>query len=684
VVGNPTVPPNETGYECWLRYKAVRDPRLTAVYSSFCQHLVAPGRSDLLLAARGELVKGIGALLGRPPELHDARPGEGGYIAIGTTAHAGMAEALGGAGINPPRGDGFVLLGHRGLAVTIVGGSEQGCLYGAFALLRRLQLGLDLPARPLVEHPDLDLRMLDHWDNLDGTVERGYAGGSVFFSQGEVYLGGHRLADYARLLASVGINAIALNNVNVNVDAMALLTERHLPRVAELANILKAFGVRLFLSVGFASPIASGGLASADPLDADVREWWSRTARKVYSFVPDLGGFLVKAGSESLPGPRDYGRDHAEGANVLAAALAPLGGLVVWRCFVYDCQQDWRDRSTDRAKAAYEEFFPLDGRFAANVVLQVKAGPMDFQVREPPSPLLGRMSRTTQMLELQLTQEYTGQQVHLCYLVPAWKEVLDFRPRTSAPGEGPRVAQLVTGVAGVANIGDDQNWTGHDLAQANLYGFGRITWDTTVPAGHVASEWAGLTFGTDQTTTEVICKMLMASWPAYEAYTAPLGVGWMVTPGTHYGPSPDGYEYSRWGTYHFADFAGVGVDRTTSHGTGFTAQYDEQWRSAFDDPATCPLELLLFFHHLPYGYALPSGKTIIQHIYDSHFEGAAVAEDLLTMWRSLAGRVDVARFAAVEERLARQVLHAREWRDVINAYFYRKSGIPDEKGRPIF
>ncbi len=526
--------------------------------------------------------------------------------------------------------------------------------------------------------------MLDHWDNLDGTVERGYAGNSVFFSQGEVYLGGRRLADYARLLASVGINAIALNNVNVNVDAMALLTERHLPRLGELANILNTFGVRLFLSVGFAGPIASGGLASADPLDPEVREWWSQTARKAYSFVPGLGGFLVKAGSESLPGPRDYGRDHAEGANVLAAALAPFGGLVVWRCFVYDCQQDWRDRSTDRAKAAYEEFLPLDGRFADNVVLQVKAGPMDFQVREPPSPLLGRMSHTAQMLELQLTQEYTGQQVHLCYLVPAWKEVLDFRPRTSVLGEGARVAQSVTGVAGVANIGDGPNWTGHDLAQANLYGFGRLAWDTTASAAHVASEWAGLTFGADHTTTEVICRMLMASWPAYEAYTAPLGVGWMVTPGTHYGPSPDGYEYSRWGTYHFADFAGVGVDRSTSHGTGFTAQYDEPWRSAFDDPATCPEELLLFFHHLPYGYVLRSGKTIIQHIYDSHFEGAAVAEDLLTMWRSLAGRVDVARFAAVEERLARQVLHAREWRDVINAYFYRKSGIPDEKGRPIF
>ena len=646
---------------------------------------MAPGRSEVLLSARHELVKGIAGLLGRAPELHDVKPGEGGFLAIGTTADAGMAEALAGAGVNRPRGDGFVLLGHLpGPAVSIVGGSERGCLYGAFTLLRRLQLGLVPPAGPMAEQPDLAWRMLDHWDNLDGTVERGYAGNSVFFNNGEVYLGGHRVADYARLLASVGINAIALNNVNVNVDAMGLLTERHLPRLAQLASILRAFGVRLFLSVGFASPVACGGLASADPLDEDVRQWWAQTARKVYSFVPDLGGFLVKAGSESLPGPRDYGRDHADGANVLAEALAPFGGLVVWRCFVYDCQQDWRDRSVDRAKAAYDEFFPLDGRFAANVVLQMKAGPMDFQVREPPSPLLGQTRQTAQMVELQLTQEYTGQQVHLCYLVPAWKEFLDFRPRASVPGEGPRVAESVTGVAGVANIGDEQNWTGHHLAQANLYGFGRLAWDTTIPSEQVASEWAGLTFGTDPTTNEVIRKMLMASRPAYEAYTAPLGVGWMVTPSTHYGPSPDGYEYSCWGTYHFADFAGVGVDRSTSHGTGFTAQYHEPWQSAFDDPATCPEELLLFFHHLPYDYVLRSGKTIIQHIYDSHFEGAAKAEDLLTLWRNLAGRVDAARFAGVEQRLARQVLHAREWRDVINAYFYRKSGIPDEKGRPLF
>lgn len=693
--------PDEDGYEGWLRYRPVRNARLLAAYASICGRVVVPrGASEVLLSARDELARALPILLGRAPEVCPVAPGQGGYLALGTSFDPGMAGALAAAGTAPPEGDGFALLPGPAAAphtsTVIAGGHETGCLYGVFAFLRRLQLGLEPPVRPIAEEPTITLRMLDHWDNPDGTVERGYAGRSIFFNDGEVVEAGQRITDYARLLASVGVNAVAVNNVNVHRDGMALLTdsERHLPRLAELADVFRRFGVRLFLSVGYASPVVSGGLPTADPLDENVRKWWAAAARQAYTFIPDLGGFLVKADSESLPGPHDYGRDHADGAGVLAEALAPYGGLVLWRCFVYNCQQDWRDRSTDRAKAAYEEFFPLDGRFAPNVFLQVKSGPVDFQVREPPSPLLGSMKETAQVLELQVTQEYTGQQVDLCYLVPAWKELLDFDTHArsagdGAPGEGPLVSRAVAGIAGVANVGDERNWTGHHLAQANLYGFGRLAWDPGLPAEQVAREWAALTFSpsggeADQPTTDLITHMLMVSWPTYEAYTAPLGVGWMVTPGTHYGPCPDGYEYSRWGTYHFADFAGVGVDRTTSHGSGYAGQYHEPWRRIFDDPATCPEELLLFFHHLPYDHVLSSGKTIIQHIYDSHFEGADMVDALLSEWRSLAGHLDAARFAAVEDRLVRQARDAREWRDVINTYFYRKSGIPDEKGRQIF
>jgi alpha-glucuronidase len=400
----------------------------------------------------------------------------------------------------------------------------------------------------------------------------------------------------------------------------------------------------------------------------------------------------VKAGSEGRPGPHAYGRSHAEGANVLAEAVAPYGGVVAWRCFVYDSEQDWRDRAVDRAKAAFDEFTPLEGRFAANVVLQVKAGPMDFQVREPPAPLLGAMPGTSKLVEVQLAQEYTGQQVHACYLVPAWSDVLTFGTR--GEGHGPRVSDLVlrggagdpalTGMAGVANVGDSPNWTGHLLAQANLYGFGRLAWSPEKAPASVAEEWSRQSFGWDEEVTSTVTGLLMASPGAYEAYTSPLGLGWLVTPGSHWGPSPDGYEYSRWGTYHRADRDGVGVDRTRATGTGFTAQYGEPWASVFDDPQRCPEELLLFFHHLAFSHRMASGRTLAQHIYDSHFRGVEQVGHFLERWRALSGRVDVVRHRPVEGLLAEQLESAREWRDVVNAYFHRKWGCPDLEGRPLY
>jgi alpha-glucuronidase len=681
--------PNETGYEGWLRYRPASSSRRQEGYTAVCQRIVARGASEVLLSARRELGKGLGAILGRIPEFLVEPPVDGRYLGIGTVAEQWLLDALAVAGVPRPTGDGFVLFGQgHATAVFIVGGSDIGCLYGTFALLRRLQLGEDLPNGPVVERPAMALRMLDHWDNLDGSVERGYAGRSIFFARGEVVADRQRVLDYGRLLASIGVNAVALNNVNVAPGAMALPTKRHLGPLAALAGTFRSFGVRVFLSVAFEAPVVAGGLLTADPGSPEVARWWSQLAGGVYDYVPDLGGFLVKAGSESQPGPRVYGRTHADGANVIAAGLEPFGGTLLWRTFVYDCKQDWRDRSTDRAKAAFDEFLPLDGLFAPNVVLQVKSGPMDFQVREPPSPLLGAMANTSQTVEVQLSQEYTGQQVHLCYLVPAWKRALDFD--TYASGTGSTVAKLVcgassrTGMAGVANVGDDPNWTGHHLAQANLYGFGRLAWCPDLPAEQIAAEWAGLTFGPDPASADVVTEMLIASAPAYESYTTPLGLGWMVTPGSHYGPSPDGYEYSPWGTYHFADSVGIGVDRTTSHGTGFTAQYREPWKTIFEDPSTCPEDLLLFFHHLRYDFVLPGGTILVQRMYDRHFEGTAIAEDLLARWRSLAGCVDTVRYRAVEEKLAEQVRQAREWRDVINAYLYRKSGKNDENRRPVY
>jgi alpha-glucuronidase len=533
--------------------------------------------------------------------------------------------------------------------------------------------------------------MINHWDNMDGSIERGYAGNSIFFRDNQFISDKDSVRDYARLLASVGINGVSINNVNVHDQETRLITRELLPEVALLADIFRSYGIRLYLSINYSSPIDLGGLSTADPLDGTVQDWWCQKASEVYSFIPDLGGFLVKADSEFRPGPFTYGRTHAEGANMLAKALEPFGGIVIWRCFVYNCQQDWRDRATDRANAAYDHFMPLDGEFKDNVVLQIKNGPMDFQVREPVSPLFGGLKKTNQILELQITQEYTGQQRHVCFLIPQWKEVLDFETWCDGPGStvknlvcGKVYPQKHCGFAAVSNIGDNANWTGHILAQANLYGYGRLVWNPDLSSETIADEWVRLTFSNDPEVIETISKILLKSWETYEHYTSPLGIGWMVNPNHHYGPSVDGYEYSAWGTYHRADWLGIGVDRTVATGTGFAGRYHKPNAEMFEDMNKCPEELLLFFHRVEYKHRLKSGKTLIQHIYDTHFEGVEEAEKFRTRWLSLKGKIDKERFDAVLERLEIQIRDAREWRDVVNSYFYRKSGIPDEKGRRIY
>ncbi|WP_052310367.1 alpha-glucuronidase, partial [Streptomyces viridochromogenes] len=464
--------------------------------------------------------------------------------------------------------EGFTVA-RSGGATTVTASGPRGLLYGLFHVVRLGEAAFRGEWAPETHRPAHALRMLDHWDNVAvhpvmGQVERGYAGGSLFWEDGRARGELDRVRAYGRLLAACGINAISVNNVNVHATEARLLTDR-IGEVADLADALRPYGVRTHLSVSFAAPIVLGGLPTADPLDASVRDWWAGATRRVYEAIPDFGGYVVKADSEGQPGPFAYGRSHADGANMLAAALEPHGGTVHWRAFVYDHRQDWRDRTTDRARAAYDHFVPLDGEFAANAVLQVKHGPMDFQVREPVSPLIGAMPRTRLAVEVQATQEYTGQQRHVCWLGPMWSEVLRFRHEQDIT-----VGELARGgLVAVSNAGDDPFWTGHPLAQANLYTFGRLAWRPDAEPRAVLDEWIGLTFpDAPSPLADGLHAVLDGSWRTYEKYTAPLGVGWMVQPGHHYGPSVDGYEYSPWGTYHFADRDGIGVDRGAATGTG--------------------------------------------------------------------------------------------------------------------
>lgn len=589
--------------------------------------------------------------------------------------------------------EGYRIIINKGVC-TIEASDSNGILYGVFAMLRKLQMTdeeIEFEDCKWEEEvsPDNPLRMINHWDNMDGSIERGYSGNSFFFKDNELMIE-KRTKEYARLLASVGINAVVINNVNVSDAATNLITGLYYSKLRELAELFSSFGISLYLSINYAAPIVLGDLETSDPCDERVKRWWKEKAEEVWKNIPHLGGFLIKADSEGRPGPFTYRRTHADGANMLADAVAPYGGRIIWRCFVYNCTQDWRDTVTDRARAGYDNFKPLDGLFRNNVTLQIKNGPMDFQVREPVSPLFGGLKDTNMIIEVQIAQEYTGQQRHVCYLIPWFKEILEFdmhvgntSGKVSDLVSGRTYGQTNCGMAAVTNTGDDENWTGHDLAAANLYGFGRLSFQTSLSAEVIAREWIWLTFGRSEKIKQNILKILMMSWPAYEKYTSPLGIGWMVNPNHHYGPNVDGYEYDRWGTYHRADCKGIGVDRTES-GTGYCTQYNEPLASVYKNVNTCPEELLLFFHRIPYDYTLKSGKTMIQHIYDTHFEGAEEAELFLEWMKELEELIETAAFARIIERLEHQKVHSKEWRDIINAYFYRKSGIADEKGRKIY
>lgn len=640
------------------------------------KRIVYPEGSRIMENAARELQAAIAQMTGKKPVLClDLNQDEGAEV-ISLSLRPGFHP------------EGYKISGN-GEKVAVEASDENGILYGCFELIRQLSLGTQTQELSIEKSPAIPLRMLNHWDNMDGSIERGYSGNSFFFEKNEILVD-DRIRTYARLLASVGINGTVINNVNVKDAATDLITDRYFEKLRILSEILAEYGIRLFLSLNYAAPMEISGLPGADPLDEQVIRWWKERMQQVYAAVPGLGGFLIKADSEGRPGPFTYGRTHAQGANMLAEAIEPYGGLIIWRCFVYNCKQDWRDRKTDRARSGYDNFIGLDGQFRDNVILQIKNGPMDFQVREPVHPLFGGLEKTNQMLEVQIAQEYTGQQRHVCYLIPMFKEVLEFRTYCREKDDsvldlisGKTFGQTKCGIAAVANTGNDENWTGHDLAAANLYGFGRLAFEPQLSAEQIAREWIRLTFGSDPQVMDNLLFILMNSWPAYESYTAPLGIGWMVNPNYHYGPNVDGYEYDRWGTYHRADHLGIGVDRS-HNGTGYAGLYREPNASLYDNPEKCPEELLLFFHHMPYEYRLQSGKTILQHIYDTHFDGVALVDEMVRRFEELKGKLPEKQYERMAQRFAHQKEHSREWRDQINTYFYRKTGIPDEKGRKIY
>jgi alpha-glucuronidase len=648
------------------------------------EQIVVLGADSVLVTAGEELAAGLERLSGRPPRVA-TQPTPGRRI---TLARVPELAALTPA-VEPPRPlgpDEFWITDHDDGSLLIAGGTSRGVLYGAFALLRTIALDPAGRFTAAPQGPAAGIRWVNHWDNLDGTIERGYAGGSIFFANGAVVDDLSRVRAYARLLASIGINGCTINNVNADVR---VLMPAFLPQLARVAAAFRPYGIRLSISVDFSSPRRVGGLDTFDPVDARVAAWWRAKAAEIYRAVPDLGGFVLKADSEGRLGPSAYGRTHADAANVIARALAPHGGVLLYRGFVYDHHMDWRNTRNDRARAAYDNFKALDGQFGDNVILQVKHGPIDFQVREPASPLFAALRRTNQAIELQVTQEYTGQQRHVVFLAPMWQEVLDFDMH--ARGRGTPVAQLVTGrtfgrplggFVGVSNVGVAPNWLGHDLALANLYAFGRLAWDPGLRSDRIADEWSRLTFGMDPAVAPVVRGILMDSWPAYEGYTGPLGAGTLTDIiSIHYGPGVESSERNGWGQWHRADEQGVGMDRTVATGTGYIGQYPAPVAAMYESRESCPDALLLFMHHVPYTHVLHSGKTVIQHIYDSHYAGAAAAAGFAERWRSLQSRVDDVRYRDVLAHLEYQAGHAVVWRDAVSAWFRRMSGVPDAAGR---
>jgi alpha-glucuronidase len=666
----------EDGYRLWLRYPPLPAELRERARHRFGSILAPASRSPSAQAALDELQRGVAGLLAQPLPLTD-HPRDG-VILLGTPASLPLVgdidlplERLG--------PEGYIIRSveiddHP--ATVIAANTDTALIYGVFSLLRRLQTSAPFESLDILERPAVRLRLLNHWDNLDRSVERGYAGQSIWDWWRLPDYRDPRYTDYARANASIGLNGTVLNNVNAQAE---VLTPPYLAKAAALADVFRPWGIRVYLSVRFSSPVDIGGLTTADPLDASVRAWWRAKADEIYALMPDFGGFLVKANSEGQPGPQNYGRSHVDGANMLAEALRPHGGNVMWRAFVYS-----QDDPEDRVRQAYTEFKPLDGRFADNVLVQVKNGPLDFQPREPFHPLFGAMPGTPLMMEFQITQEYLGFSTHLAYLGSLYEEVLD--ADTHAAGAGSTVARVVdgsvhgyarTGMAGVANIGSDRDWSGSSFAQANWFAFGRLAWDPGLSARAIAEEWLRMTFTSDPRFVEPAADLMMRSRQAVVDYMTPLGLAHLMGTGHHYGPAPwvDDLDRPEWNPYYYhrADAGGIGLDRTAS-GSDAVAQYAPPVAERFADPERVADDYLLWFHRLPWDHRLDSGRTVWEELVHRYDRGVAEVEAMRSTWIGLEAFVDADRFAKTRDFFDIQLREARWWRDASLAYFMHQSG----------
>ena len=670
----------EDGYDLWLRYPPLSTEWLTT-YRPALTELIPGAHSPTLDIAQAELLRGLGGLIGAPlPVSGVTQPNRDGAVILGTPQSSPLIARLG-LDLRGVGAEGYVIrsLTLEGHHVTVIAANRDiGVLYGAFEFLRLLQTHQPIDRLDSSSAPQIQHRILDHWDNLDRTVERGYAGESIWdWHKLPDYLDPRYVA-YARACASIGINGMVPNNVNASAVS---LTTPYLRKLAALADVMRPYGLHVYLTARFSAPIEIGGLKSADPLDPLVRAWWQAKVEEIYSLIPDFGGFLVKANSEGQPGPQDYGRNHADGANLFADALKPHGGIVMWRAFVYSQKQP-----DDRAKQAYDEFVPLDGKFHDNVILQVKNGPIDFQPREPFHPLFGATPRTPLMLEVQITKEYLGFATHLVYLGPLYEETL--RSDTYARGKGSTVTKVLdgtlfgstlTGMAGVANIGSDRNWSGSEFDQANWYVFGRLAWDPTASARAIAQEWVRMTFSNDPDFVTPVVAMMMESREAAVDYMTPRGLHHQMARDSHYGPGPwvSGGSRADWTSVYFnrADEGGVGFDRTTK-GSNAVSQYAPPVAAEFNDVKQTPESLLLWFHHVPWDYRMKSGRTLWDELVMHYSQGVQTVSDMRRTWAGLAGKIDAQRYDEVSAFLEIQLKEAQWWRDASIAYFQTFSKRP--------
>ncbi len=664
----------EDGYDLWLRYPQADAPRSSGI-SAHATAIIATGNSPTLTIATRELQHGIAGMTGAKPAL-SATVQQGALLLATPASSLALPVKTDGLG-----DEGYAIRSTMvdGKAVTLIAAnSDIGLLHGAYHWLRLAQSGESLDNLDIRSAPKIGLRLLNHWDNLNGTVERGYAGQSIWDWWRLPDWKGPRYSDYARANASIGINGTVLNNVNAKADS---LTAPYIAKAAALADVFRPYGIKVYLSVKWTAPMELDGLKTADPLDPQVAAWWKAKADEIYKAIPDFGGFLVKANSEGQPGPQDYNRTHADGANMLASAVKPHGGIVMWRAFVYA-----HDNPDDRAKQAYSDFKPLDGKFADNVIVQVKNGAIDFQPREPFHPLFGAMPKTPLMMEFQITKEYLGQSTHLTYLGPLFEETLD--ADTYAKGKGSTVAKVIdgsleghklTGIAGVANIGVDRDWSGSIFNQADWYAFGRLAWDTSLSADAIAKEWAEMTFSPDAKVVQPVVKMMMGSREAAVDYMTPLGLAHVMDTGHHYGPGPWVSDLARpeWNPvyYHKADANGIGFDRTKS-GSDAVGQYAPPLAKLLASAKTTPERELLWFHHLPWDYRLKSGDNLWDGLVRHYDNGVRYVADMQTTWASLKPYVDADRFAETEAFLTIQHREAQWWRDASIAYFQSVSKRP--------